>query len=416
MSGAAVAAMQLPHHMPKMAPVPKLLDPATVAAYVDPLPRMEVAKSVGKRPNPMDKSVELPLYRLPLHEMYRKVHRDVAATRFWGFGGSVPGPTIETRSGEGLLVDWPNELPSKHFLPIDHTIMGAGPGVPDSRSVVHLHGAKAPPLSDGYPENWYVPGKTATYHYPNGQEATLLWYHDHAMGINRLNMYAGMFGLFVVRDKVEELLDLPQGNYEIPLVIFDRFLRADGQLYYPVSQRPEAPWVPEVFANAYLVNGKLLPYLEVEPRPYRIRLLNAANSRFYFLTLSNGKPFSQIGTDQGLLSAPVDVAMLTIAPAERADLIIDFGKHEGEQIVLQNQTSPIMQFRVGRGAKGAVVAMPRTLRPVPKTLEGSAVKTRELSLEQFDNAVGETDIHLLNGTHWNAPVTEKPMIDTTEIW
>ncbi len=418
-SSAAIAPLgmrQLPHHMPKMAPEPMLIDPGRLTPYIDPLPLIQVAKSVGMAPNPSDPSVKLPLYRIPLHEIQRKVHRDIAATRFWAFGSSVPGPTIETRSGEGLLVDWPNELPAKHFLPIDHTIMGAEAGKPDSRSVVHLHGGKAPPTSDGYPENWYAPGKSATYHYPNDQDACLLWYHDHAMGINRLNMYAGMFGLFIVRDKVEDSFGLPKGNYEIPLVIFDRFFREDGQLYYPVSQRPESPWVPEYFGNAILVNGKLLPYLDVEPRPYRIRLLNASNARFYFLTLSNGKPFSQIGTDQGFLSAPVEVAMLTIAPAERADLIVDFAAHEGEQIVLQNQTSPVMQFRVGKGTKGAVLAIPKTLRPVPKMLEASAVKTRELSLAQYDNAVGETDIHLLDGKRWHEPVTENPVGDTTEIW
>lgn len=408
--------MQLPHHMPKLAAAPKLIDPVTLAAYVDPLPMPPIAKSIGMRVSPTQAGVKLPLYRLPLREMQCKVHRDVAATRFWGFGSSVPGPTIETRSGQGILVDWPNELPSKHFLPIDHSVMGAEADKPEARSVVHLHGAKAPPISDGYPENWYAPGRTVIYHYPNQQEASLLWYHDHAMGINRLNMYAGMFGLYIVRDKMEESFGLPQGNYEVPLVIFDRFLRQDGQLYYPVSQRPESPWVAECFGNAFLVNGKLLPFLDVEPRPYRFRVLNASNGRFYFLTLSNGQPLSQIGTDQGFLAAPVDVRVLTIAPAERADLIIDFARHEGEQLLLQNQSSPLMQFRVGRGSKGAVAALPKSFRPVPKLEEASALRTRELTLEQLDNAVGETDVHLLDGKRWHEPVSENPVIDTTEIW
>lgn len=407
---------QLPHHMPKMAAVPPLIDPNKLTPFVDPLPLMEVAKPLGMRPSPANSFTKLPVYRIPLREIERKVHRDLPATRFWAFGSGVPGPTIEVRSGQGVLVDWPNELPAKHFLPIDHSIMGAEADKPEARSVVHLHGGKAPPTSDGYPDNWYAPGKSATYYYPNEQDASLLWYHDHAMGINRLNMYAGMFGLFIVRDSIEGSLELPTGKYEIPLVIFDRFLRDDGQLYYPVSQRPESPWVPECFGNAILANGKLLPYLDVEPRTYRIRLLNASNARFYFLTLSNGQSFVQIGTDQGLLAAPVDVAMLTIAPAERADLIIDFSKHDGEQIVLKNQTMSVMQFRVGRGSKGATLAVPKALRRVPKLLETAAVRTRELTLQQYDNAVGETDLHLLNGTRWHEPVTENPVIDTTEIW
>ena len=98
------------------------------------------------------------------------------------------------------MVEWANELPSKHFLPIDHHLDGAGLDVPEVRSVIHLHGGKTPPESDGYPEHWYMPGKSATCHYPNRQSACMLFYHDHAMGINRLNIYAGLMGLFFIRD------------------------------------------------------------------------------------------------------------------------------------------------------------------------------------------------------------------------
>ena len=129
------------------------------------------------------------------------------------------------------------------------------------RAVVHLHGAKAPPESDGYPENWYVPGKSAMCHYPNHQDATMLWYHDHTLGINRLNVFAGLFGVFLVRDEFEDSLNLPRGKYEIPLAIYDRVFDLDGQLNYPVSDNPKSPWVPEVFGDAILVNGKLFPLL-----------------------------------------------------------------------------------------------------------------------------------------------------------
>ena len=105
------------------------------------------------------------------------------------------------------------------------------------------------------------------------------------MGINRLNIYAGMQGLFIVRDAQEAALHLPSGKYEVPLLIADRLLRKDGQLVYPVSEHPDRPWVPEVFGNAILVNGKLLPYLDVEPRRYRLRVMNGSNGRFYRLSL-----------------------------------------------------------------------------------------------------------------------------------
>ena len=141
-----------------------------------------------------------------------KVHRDLPATPFWSYGGSVPGPTIEARRGEAVLVEWPNQLPAKHMFAIDHNLMGAEADKPAVRTVVHLHGAKVPPQSDGYPESWYTAGRAVTYRYPNQQDATVLWYHDHAMGINRLNMMAGLFGLYVIRDEEEEALDLPRGK------------------------------------------------------------------------------------------------------------------------------------------------------------------------------------------------------------
>ena len=148
-----------------------------------------------------------------------------------------------------------------------------------------------------------------------------LWYHDHSMGINRLNIYAGMFGHYLVRDSAEAALQLPSGEFEVPLVVVDRFLDRECQLYYPVSGDAKSPWVPEVFGNVILVNGKILPYLDVAPRVYRFRVLNASNGRHYYLSFLNGEEFYQIGSDQGLLEAPVPLRTLAIAPGERADLL-----------------------------------------------------------------------------------------------
>ena len=252
------------------------IDPDKLSPFVDPLPIPPIAKPAGLRPDPFDPSRKLPFYRLSIKEIEAKVHRDLPATRFWSYGGSVPGPTVETRSGAGILVEWANELPRKHFLPIDHSLHGAEAKLPDVRTVVHLHGGKVAADSDGYPEDWYEPGRSAVYHYPNGQEAAMLWYHDHTMGINRLNTYAGLVGAYIIRDPVEDALNLPAGKFDIPLILFDRFFTADGQLYYPVSNAPQAPWIAELFASAFLVNGKLLPYLDVEPRRYRFRILNGS--------------------------------------------------------------------------------------------------------------------------------------------
>lgn len=404
---------QIPHHLPPMPAAPPLVDPAQLEAFVDALPIPEIAKPAGTRAGAQGR---IPFYRVPAREFFSKVHRDIPPTRFWGFGNSVPGPTIETRSGSEIAVEWSNLLPPKHFLPIDRHVMGAEGSVPDSRIVVHVHGARVPPESDGWPEAWYPPGRSATYHYPNQQESALLWYHDHAMGINRLNIFAGMAGLYVIRDAFEESLNLPTGEFEIPLVIMDRMIRQDGQLYYPVGQLKGSPWVPEFIGNASLMNGKLLPYLEVQPRKYRFRLLNASNARFYFLSLDRGPKLQQIGTDQGLLSAPAPVARLTLAPGERADVVIDFAGHGGKRVLLQDLSSTLMQIRVAEAPVSDPSALSQTLRPIPKMPATSAIQTRRLTLEEVDNLVDEPMVHLLDGKRWNDPVSEKPVLDSTEIW
>jgi spore coat protein A, manganese oxidase len=418
-SSLAAAAIMLPQRSHRATPpmARPVLDPNSLAPFVDPLPIPKVLQSSQLRSGPENRAVKIPYYRLSMRQSESKVHRDIKPTRFWGFDSSLPGPTIESRGGEGILVEWANDLPTSHFLPIDHNLHGADSGKPDVRTVVHMHGAKTLPESDGYPEDWYVPGKSAVYYYPNQQDAALLWYHDHALGINRLNVFAGLFGLFVIRDAAEDALNLPRGKYEIPLVLCDRFFDLDGQLYYPVSQYAKFPWVPEVFGNAILVNGKLLPYLEVEPRKYRFRVLNAANGRFFHLTFSNSQTFHQIGTDQGLLPAPVMLKQLTLAPAERADLIIDFADHAGDQLVLTNDSfSPVMQFKVRREKSADTSSLPSSLRPVPKIAESEAIKTRSLMLAEVDDLRGDTAYMLLNNAHWKDPVTETPALNSVEIW
>ncbi len=389
---------------------------ARLAKFVDSLPKPPIAAAVGLRVDPDRPKKKLPFYRIPMRPVLAKVHRDLPATPFWSYGGSVPGPTIEARRGEAVLVEWPNQLPTKHMFAIDHNLMGAEADKPAVRTVVHLHGAKVPPQSDGYPESWYTAGRAVTYRYPNQQDATVLWYHDHAMGINRLNMMAGLFGLYVIRDEEEAALDLPRGKYEIPLVLFDRMLKPDGQLYYPVSEVDGAPWIPEFFGDAVLVNGKILPYLEVEARPYRFRLANVSNGRFYNLSLTSGDNFHQIATDQGLLPAPVALSTVFLAPAERTDVIVDFSRAQGQQIVLRNGAVDILQFRVAQEAGPAVRKLPTVLSPMERIAESEAVRTRYLTLGENVDVFDAPMIHLLNGTRWHDPVTEQPKLGTTEIW
>jgi spore coat protein A, manganese oxidase len=424
--GIFTATLALPQGVPPtQQPAPRFrtnLNAYSLAQFVDPLPIPEIAQPVDHRPSPQNTSLKLPYYRVAMRQIEAKLHRDMKPTRLWAYGSSSPGPTFEARSGQGIFVEWANELPAQHFLPIDHNIHGAEADKPEVRTVVHLHGAKAPAESDGYPENWYVPSKSAVYYYPNRQDAAMFWYHDHALGINRLNIFAGLFGAYLLRDDFEDSLKLPSGKYEIPLVVYDRIFDLEGQLNYPVSGNPKSPWTPEVFGDALLVNGKLFPYLEVEPRPYRFRTLNGANARFFHLSLSNGQTFHQIGTDQGLLPAPVETKRVILAPAERVDLVVDFSSSAGEQIILKNDSVNVMQFRVAKvqSIGGNISqdrnALPSALRPVAKMPESAAVKTRMLTLVEVDDLAQRPVAMLLNNTHWNMPVTENPVLDSTEIW
>lgn len=358
----------------------------------------------------------IPAHRVAMRPTEVSIHRDLPPTRMWGYEGQVPGPTIVARSGQPLWIEWTNELPDHHFLPIDHTLHGAHEGLPEVRTVVHVHGARVPPEGDGYPESWFVPGAHLTSFYPNRQDAATLWYHDHTMGIERLNQYAGLFGLFLIRDAEEEALRLPSGSREIPLVLCDRLFDAKGQLIYPTSGVADAPWVPEVHGDAHLVNGKLAPYLEVEPRQYRIRILNASNSRSYYLSLSGDRPIVQIGTDQGLLSNPVAQRAIMLAPGERIDTIVDFGPAAGQRVLLQSQTLELLQFRVAPGPPARSAPLPKTLRDVPRLDRSMSIRTRTLTLQEYGDPSTRQMIMLLNGTRWQAPVTERPSLGSVEIW
>jgi len=416
---------------PSALPVHRPLRVDRLDKFVDPLPIPPVAKSLGFRPfsptlqagKTPQPSQSLEYYRLTMRQVENRIHRDVPPTPMWSFGETVPGPTIEATSGQSLLIEWVNALPEKHFLPIDKTLHGAGPGQPEVRTAVHVHGAKVPAQYDGFPEDWQVPGQKVQSMYPLQQDAATLWYHDHAMGIERLNQYAGLFGFFLVRDQAEAKLGLPSGKYEIPLAFTDRLFAADGSLYYPDSGDPSAPWVPEVYGDAMLVNGKLTPYLDVEPRPYRFRLLNAANSRTFIFSLSNKQSYHQIGTDQGLLAAPAELNQVSLSPGERADIVIDFSAAQGQRITLNNQSWGLMQFRVAATETATSIAQAPPQQPLPSILrtihpiaEAEAAKTRLMILREYMSDKPKRMLMLLNGTRWHEPVTESPELDSVEIW
>lgn len=403
------------------------LQPGRLARFVDPLPIPPVLRATEKRTNPTDPAQQLDYLRIEMRTADIRVHRNLPPTSMWSYGGSVPGPTIEVRKGQGTLIEWVNRLPVEHFLPIDHTLHGAGADLPQVRTAVHVHGAAVPPESDGFPENWQTPGQTYQAIYPLKQDAATLWYHDHAMGIERLNQYAGLFGFFLIRDEIEDSLNLPGGKYAIPLVLCDRLFYADGQLHYPDSGDPAAPWVPEVYGDVVMINGSLFPFFEVEPRTYRFRILNASNTRYFRFSLSNGQPFTQIGSDQGLLPEPAVRTELALAAAERADVLLDFSSLAGQRFTLINQSQALMEFRVApvdnetqsKSAGSAPPArfyLPPKLRAIERIPESAAVRTRTMTLNEYMHPKSHVMLMLLNGKYWHDPVTETPVLNSVEIW
>jgi spore coat protein A len=382
--------------------------------FVDELPMPERVTPVGAS-----------ALRVVMREIRAKVHRDVPATRMWSYGTSAMGPLIEGRSGRAMRVEWVNSLPRKHFLPVDYSLHGCGRELPEVRAVAHLHGAKVPTKDDGYPEDWFAPGHSRVCHYPLQQDSATLWYHDHAMGLNRLNIYAGLMGMMLLRDEREGSLGLPGGKYELPLILYDRNFSVDGQLYYPTSGIAGHPWVPEFEGDAILINGKIRPYVEVEPRLYRLRVLNGANSRFFALAMEKGLGIWQIGSDQGLLSAPVRVRSLNLAPAERADLLVDFSEAAGDRVHLKNGGLEVLQFRVcatrtasmkdGR-ASLLPEKFPEAFPAVARMDSASASVTRTITLDEVLNGRGDSMLMVLNRKRWMEPVTEKPKLNATEVW
>jgi spore coat protein A, manganese oxidase len=414
----------------------------SLAKYVDPLPIPPVITAMG---NPGES------IKIEMRESRQKVHRDLPPTTLWGYNGVWPGPTIDVHRGCPIDVRWKSALPERHLLPIDTTIHGAESTLPAVRTVAHLHGAAVHPDSDGYPEAWFTSRgqtgpkfKSLISSYPNDQAAATLWYHDHCLGITRLNMYAGLAGFYLIRDEQEEKLKLPKGEFEIPLMLQDRQFEANGDLLYPKVQNGTHPiWIQEFFGDVNCVNGKAMPFLEVEPRRYRFRILNASNSRFYHLRLvaidSSGKQlgprvevpgFHQIGTDGGLLPRPLPLHYLLIAPGERFDVILDFTEFRSQSFALLNDApapytmggqpvpEDVMLFKVSKPLSGNDDSeVPDTLAPFEPLDPSLAERERVLAVSELERPSDNyVVIGLLGNARWHEPITEDPKAGGIEIW
>lgn len=422
-------------------PVQNVQLPDHLTRYIDPLP-------IPRRLKPHGKHGDAEVYSVRMVQFERPLHSQLPPAKLWGYEGEYPGPQFEALRGRPIEVEWRNDLPERHLFAVDAHLQSCAPPIPAVRTVPHLHGSQTDSYSDGLPENWFVPGRSVIYRYPNQQRAATLWYHDHAGGITRLNIYAGLSGFYFLRDAQELKMNLPSGDYEIPLVLQDRTIDDRGQLVYMPTQDDGsslAPgvWGPQMFGDLPVVNGAVYPFLEVEPRRYRLRVLNAANSRFFRLYLNLAKSptdvpslvsFHQIGSDGGLLAAPAALQQLLLAPAERADLIVDFSGLEGRTVTLSNSApSPypawgtlkalypaileLMQFRVTRRLSPAakVFSAPSPVA-VSRLTVAQSVRTRDFVLSDRMDAEGRSLGMLIDGKGYEAPTTEFPELGSVETW
>ncbi|XP_042502427.1 multicopper oxidase LPR1-like [Macadamia integrifolia] len=422
----------------------RLISPSRLEMFVDELPDMPRVQGFDITNGvPVSKTLKIGMY----HKRW-KFHRDLPATGVFAYGTSkrtatVPGPTIEALHGIETHVTWQNHLPPKHILPWDPTIPTAKPlnkGVP---TVVHLHGAIGEPQSDGNSKAWFTVGfkdtgptwSKKTYRYYNLQQPGNLWYHDHAMGLTRVNLLAGLIGAYIIRHpQIETPLGLPYGNeFDRPLVIFDRSFRTDGSLYMnSTGNNPSIhpQWQPEYFGDVIIVNGKAWPRLTVRRRKYRFRIINASNARFLQLFLTNGMRFIHVGSDSVYRARPVMVKKLLLAPSEIADVVFDFSKSTSNSVILANNASypypsgdptdeingKVMKFVIKGQREVDTYRVPAELIKYPAPDVSSASTTRYIAMYEYTSNISEPTHLYINGRSYEEPATEMPRSGSTEIW
>jgi spore coat protein A len=422
--------------------------PVIPTPFVDAMPVPAVA-------TPVSGSVGgVATYDIAMREIQQTLHSELSPTTLWAYsdqtsGGVFPGPTIEATSDQAVTVNWindlrdttapgtPKPLRTEHLLPVDTCPHGAEDS---AKAVVHLHGAHTSAEFDGHPEATFPPGQQDTYIYGNDQLPSALWYHDHALGQTRLNVYLGLAGMYLIRDAMENALGLPSGSNEVPLVIADRSFHPDGSLKYPVNVQDT------FFGDTLLVNGRVWPRFDVDQGKYRFRVLNASNSRHLTLEFCPGSQtspcpspatFMLLGQEGGLLEAPVALTQITLGPAERADIVMDFAPYPGASSVFLVNSAPapfpgtsgvgvvpeVMRFDV-QGVTGFTGSVPGALRSMEVLDEMDAVANRSFELRNVvSGGCSPTEWQIVSldsngnpiGSGW-LDIVEFPELGTTEVW
>ncbi len=385
-------------------------------------------------------------YAFTQRQIYRQLHPQLPPTALWAYddgtglagqAGSF-GMAVVAQSGIPLHVSYTNNLPMTYpsWMPVDTRLTPLGNQV---RLMTHLHGGFVAADSDGNPAvtpNGFGPGDTQHVFYTNQMPqmpASLLWFHDHGLGATRLNVFAGLAAAYILRDQYDtgeepNPIGIPGGAYEIPLVVQDRQFNADGTFLYPTSDIPGVTWIGEYFGDVMLANGKVWPYLNVEPRMYRFRILNGCNARILGLDIG-GPALWQIGAEGGLFDVPVPVKQMILAPAERADILVDFSKFAGETLVMKNhkpqkpvsnpapQLEQVMQIRVGKTvSRPGPATIPSNLPGRNADLTDPPVRTRYITLNEIDPEEVTWYLNLNAAQFEDTPVTENPKVGTVEDW
>ncbi len=408
-----------------------------LAKFLEPVP-LPGSGIVVARPSGLNQ------YSFIQTEISRQLHPQLPATPLWayddgsGLGGQAGsfGMAVVASTGTPLQVSFTNRLPSTYpaWIPVDERLTPLGNRV---RVMTHLHGGFVAADSDGNPAitpDGFGPGDVQTVTYPNEapqMPASLLWFHDHGLGATRLNVFAGLAAAYILRDQDDtgdesNTIGIPGGAYEVPLVIQDRQFNPDGTFLYPRSDIPGVTWIGEYFGDVMLVNGKVWPFLEVEPRLYRFRILNGCNARILNLGLG-GVQMWQIGAEGGLWDVPVPVRHLVLAPAERADVLVDFRRSPGQTLVLKNGSPPppvatpapslatVMQLRVGtKVSEPGPSAIPARLPGRAANLPAPSA-TRFITLNEVGAETAGWFLNL-NGLGFTDAATETPKVGTVEDW
>ncbi|SCL25639.1 Multicopper oxidase with three cupredoxin domains (includes cell division protein FtsP and spore coat protein CotA) [Micromonospora nigra] len=365
--------------------------PATArvaAPAATPVTPFTVPMTVPQTLRPVLRTATTDYYSVTMHRRRLEIVPG-SRTEVYTYNGDLPGPTIRAFSGRRVVVRQRNRL----HMP----------------TAVHLHGGATAPEDDGSGQAVIPPGGERVYTYPNRQPHATLWMHDHTHHMEAEHLYRGLSSLYLLTDRTERALSLPRGRFDVPLVLRDAHLDADAQLVWNMDDADNR--------TTLLVNGRPWPRFEVQARRYRFRLVNSSNLRFFLLRLADGGDLTVIGSDGGLLEAPVTMPYLMISPGERLDVVVDFARYQpGTSVVLQNLMGPgpaemvgqVMRFDVVPAKRPDRTSVPQRLRSLPPLPTPTVRRSIELRMDEPGSGGHQAYI--------DGKVFDPARIDTTIAW